>query len=87
MRLRGSETRISLVEQGRVPTLSLDQLARPAAAVGLKPYVKLYPLGWRLLDAPQLALLARLRARLHPTWTWATEVPMPIPATCARPTA
>ncbi len=77
-RLRASETRISLVEQGRSRSLRLDQLSRHAAAVGLKPYVKLYPLGRRLLDAPQLALLARFRARLHRSWTWATEVPMPI---------
>lgn len=58
--------------------LNLQQVTKLGVAVGLKPYVKLFPLGPRLLDAPQIALLARFRRRLHPTWTWATEVPMPI---------
>lgn len=73
-----SRGRVCRIEQGRVRTLNLPELARLAAAVGLKPYVKLFPLGGRLLDAPQLALLSRLRRRLHPSWSWATEVPIPI---------
>ncbi len=48
------------------------------AFVGLRPSVKLYPLGRRLLDAPQIELLGRFRARLHPSWTWETEVPIRI---------
>jgi transcriptional regulator with XRE-family HTH domain len=79
-RLAGaSAARICRVEHGRVATLGITAIARHAAAVGLKPSVKLYPLGPRLLDRPQLELLARFRARLHPSWTWQTEVPMPIP--------
>lgn len=77
--LRTSGSRISRVEQGLVRTLNLHDLTRHAAAVGLKPYVKLFPLGRRLLDRPQLQLLDRFRARLHPSWTWETEVPVPIP--------
>ena len=75
-----SKSRICRVEHGRVLTLNLPALSRHAAAVGLKPYVKLFPLGRRLLDKPQLELLARFRQRLHPSWTWETEVPMPLPA-------
>ena len=75
---RTSTSRISRVERGRVASLSLAALARHAAAVGLRPYLNLYPSGRRLVDAPQLALLARLRQRLHASWTWETEVPMPI---------
>lgn len=74
-----STSRICLVEQGAVITLSIADLARHAAVVGLKPYVKLFPLGRHLLDAPQVELLGRLRSRLHPSWTWETEVPVPIP--------
>lgn len=74
-----SKARICRVEQAAVLTLSVADLARHAAAVGLKPYVKLYPLGRRLLDAPQIELLGRFRQRLHPTWKWETEVPVPIP--------
>lgn len=79
-RLLGTSTqRICRVEHAQVATLNLPDLARHAAVVGLKPYVKLFPLGRRLLDKPQIDLLARLRARLHPSWSWETEIPMPIP--------
>ncbi len=77
-RIGTSKSRVSRVERGRIGTLSVDALARHAAAVGLKPSIKLYPLGRRLLDTPQLDLLARFRDRLHSSWTWETEVPMPI---------
>lgn len=77
-RLGMSKGRVCLIEQGRLRTLNLPELARLGAAVGLKPSLRLYPLGRRLLDAPQLALLSRLRQRLHPSWAWATEVPVPI---------
>ena len=74
-----SKSRICRVEHGQIRTLNLNDLAHHAAAVGLKPYVKLYPLGRRLLDQAQLSLLARFRRRLHPSWSWETEVPVPIP--------
>jgi transcriptional regulator with XRE-family HTH domain len=74
-----SISRICRVEQAQVATLSIRELARHAAAVGLKPSVKVYPLGRRLLDTPQLELLARFRARLHRAWTWETEVPVEMP--------
>jgi len=73
-----SAQRICRVEHGQVTTLNLVALARHAAVVGLKPYVKLFPLGRRLLDKPQIELLARLRVRLHRSWSWETEVPIPI---------
>jgi transcriptional regulator with XRE-family HTH domain len=72
-----SAARISRVENGRLARLHLTVLSRHAAAVGLKPSLRLYPAGRRLLDRPQIELLARLRTRLHPDWTWETEVPMP----------
>lgn len=74
-----SGSAVSRVELGRVRSLSVVRLARHAAAVGLKPTIRMYPLVRRLLDQPQVALLERFRARLHPTWTWRTEVPMPLP--------
>lgn len=73
-----SKQRICRVEQAQLITLNLRDLARHAGAVGLKPYVKLFPLGRRLLDKPQIDLLARLRVRLHPSWSWETEIPVPI---------
>jgi transcriptional regulator with XRE-family HTH domain len=74
-----SASRISRVENGRMARLHLTGLSRHAAAVGLKASVKLYPAGRRLLDRPQIELLARFRQRLHPSWSWETEVPMPRP--------
>lgn len=77
-RVGTSVARISRVERGLVRTITLSQLARIAAAVGLKLYLRAYPASRRLLDQPQLDLLAELRRRAHRSWHWRTEVPMPI---------
>jgi transcriptional regulator with XRE-family HTH domain len=74
-----SACRISLVERGQVASVSYRQLARMAAAVGLKLSVRAYPVGRRLLDKPQLDLLGVLRSRASQAWQWQTEVPMPLP--------
>jgi len=70
------------VRGGKGPALvrlTVPRLGLHAAAVGLKPWIRLYPLGRRLLDKPQLDLLARFRQRLHESWSWRTEVHVPIP--------
>ena len=72
-----STSHVCRVEHGQVATLSIRELARHAAAVGLKPYVKLFPLARRLLGRPQLQLLGRFRNRLNSVWSWETEVPIP----------
>jgi transcriptional regulator with XRE-family HTH domain len=77
-RIGTSKSHISRVENGRMLRLSISRLALIAAAVGLKPWLKLLPLGRRLLDKPQIELLGRFRRRLHPSWGWETEVPMPL---------
>ena len=69
---------VSRMEAGRLPQLSITTLAKVAAAVGLKLSVAAYPTGRRPLDAAQLALLASLNERLHPTWQRRIEVPIPI---------
>lgn len=74
-----SVARISRLERGLVRTVSHRQLTLTAAAVGLKLYMRTYPGSRRVLDQPQLLLLAELRRRSHPAWRWETEVPMPIP--------
>ena len=78
-RVGTSVARISRIERGLVATLSLRQLARITAAVGLKLYLRAFPASRRLLDQPQQDLLAELRRRAHRSWHWRTEVPMPIP--------
>ena len=78
-RVGTSVARISRIERGLIATITLRQLARIAAAVGLKLYLRAFPASRRLLDQPQLNLLAELRHRAHRSWHWRTEVPMPIP--------
>lgn len=77
-RVGRSASRISRVERGRVPRVSLVELASIAAAVGLKLYVNAYPAGRRPLDAPQLALLESFNGRLHHSWERKLEAVVPI---------
>lgn len=76
--LRTSTSHVSRVEHGLIRGLTMAQLHRHAAAVGLKPYVNLYPLVARPLDRAQLQLFERLRARISAVWTVTLEATMPI---------
>ena len=51
-------------------------LATIAAVLGLDLSAKLYPAENPLRDRGHMALLERLRARAHPSFTWRSEVPM-----------
>lgn len=73
-----SISHVSRVEHGQIKGLGLPGLTRHAAAVGLKPYLKLFPAVARPLDRAQLALLSRFRERLGAGWHVELEVPMPI---------
>ena len=77
-RLGVSRSVISRAERSEDLALSVLALQRHAAALGLQLSVRLYLGGRRVLDAPQLALLGRLRERTEPAWRWELEVPMPI---------
>ena len=79
-RLGTSTSTVCRVEKGSIAALTLRRLERHAAAVGLKPFVKLFPAARRILDQPQLDLLADFRGRIHVSWSFATEVVMPIPS-------
>jgi transcriptional regulator with XRE-family HTH domain len=69
---------VSRVERGIVPSVSVDQLARLGAAVGLDIRVRAYPGPTRVLDAAQVALLGRLKARLPVDLSFRTEVPVQV---------
>jgi transcriptional regulator with XRE-family HTH domain len=73
-----SDSQVSRIERAEARRLTVLALNRHAAAVGLQVYLRLYPGGRTLLDAPQLALLGRMRDRLMGVWTWELEVPVPI---------
>ena len=58
--------------------MSLQELGAWCAVVGLELRIRTYPAGDPLRDRAQLALLERLRSRVHPSLRWRTEVPLPI---------
>ena len=74
-----SPSQVGRVERGSLRTVSVDQLARVGASVGLDIRVRAYPGPDPVLEAGQVALLGRLRERLHPDLGFRTEVPLPIP--------
>ena len=77
-RIGRAASHVSRVEHGLIAGLTMAQLYRHAATVGLKPFVNLYPAVSRPLDHAQLGLLAAFRGRLHRAWNVDLEVPMPI---------
>lgn len=77
-RIGKSASYVSRVENGRIRGIKMTYLVRHAAAVGLKPWFRLFPAVRRPLDAPQLATLRRFRARLSGAWMVSVEVPVPI---------
>jgi transcriptional regulator with XRE-family HTH domain len=70
---------VSRVEHGHIRHIGLPQLSRHAAALGLKPWLRFFPVASRPLDEAQLRLWAALRERLHPSWQITLEAPMPQP--------
>jgi transcriptional regulator with XRE-family HTH domain len=77
LRLRWSKSKISRIERGLSPGLTLDDLALLCALVGLRPSIKFYPVERPLRDIGQIELLAALNNRIHPSWRTTQEVPMP----------
>ena len=73
-----SASTISRVERAVSPRVELLRLVRLCAAVGLDLSVRAYPGGQPIRDRAHLALLALLRAILHPLLRWRSEVPIPI---------
>jgi transcriptional regulator with XRE-family HTH domain len=78
-RIGTSQSKISRTERGLARDLGVSNLTRHAAVVGLRVHLRFYPGGRHLLDAPQIALLARFRRRISANGTWEQEVPVPIP--------
>lgn len=74
-----SESQVSRIERGLVERVSVMDLARLHAVVGLELSLKSYPSGQPIRDAAHIALLEDFRAQLHRTLTWSIEVPIPIP--------
>ena len=76
---RLSRSKVSRVELGQDPGLSIADATSLLAAVGLDLVVRAYPGGDPARDAGHTVLLERFRRRLHPSLGWRTEVPLPLP--------
>jgi hypothetical protein len=72
-------TLVGRIERGLYPAVTLSQLACLCAAVGLDLSVRAYVGGDPIRDTGHVRLLERLRANLHPSLSWRTEVPLPEP--------
>jgi transcriptional regulator with XRE-family HTH domain len=73
-----SHSQLWRFERGELDRVSLSELGAWCAVVGLDLAIRAYPAGDPIRDRAQLALLERLRSRLHPTLRWQTEVALPI---------
>jgi transcriptional regulator with XRE-family HTH domain len=74
----GSRSQLCRFERGELDRISIQDLGAWFAVLGLDLSIKTYPAGDPIRDRAQLALLERLRTRLHPDLRWRTEVPLPI---------
>ena len=74
-----SESQVSRIERGKVEHVSVRDLARLHAAVGLDLSLKSYPSGQPIRDVAHIELLDDLRRQLHKSLRWAVEVPLPLP--------
>lgn len=74
-----SESQVSRIERGLVEHVSVRDLARLNAVVGLDLSLKSYPSGQPIRDVAHVELLNDFRRQLHRSLRWAVEVPLPIP--------
>jgi transcriptional regulator with XRE-family HTH domain len=73
-----SHSKVGRFERRASLTSDLEFVAAYCAVVGLDLAIRTYPAGDPIRDRAQLALLERLRSRIHPALRWRTEVPLPI---------
>lgn len=73
-----SRSRVSRIERGKESSVPADLLIKLAAWVGLNLPMRLFPGADPIRDAAHLRLLGRLWARLGESWTWKSEVPLPV---------
>jgi hypothetical protein len=71
-----SGVQVGRVARGMAPDLTILQASELLASIGQELSIRAYPTGRPLRDRPQLALLDRLRARLHSSLAWRSEVPV-----------
>lgn len=72
-----SRTQVSRIERARAPAVSVAELARLLAVLGLELSARAYPAGSPIRDAAHRALIDRFRALVSPEVAWRFEVPLP----------
>ncbi len=71
-----SASQVSRIERAQPKCLSIRQIARLLAVVGLELSARAYPAGPPIRDAAHRGLLDRFRARVAPSVAWRFEVPV-----------
>ena len=71
-----SETMFGRIERGRLPNVTVRQLAIACAAVGLKLAARPFPDGDPIRDSGHARILERLHRELPEGTVWRTEVPV-----------
>lgn len=71
-----SKSQVSRIERGLVGAIDIEATSFLCAAAGLDLSIRAFPAGDPVRDAAHQALLARFRARLHPSTVVRTEVPV-----------
>lgn len=71
-----SGSQFGRIERAELRAVTLEQLCRASAAVGLRLYARAYPDGDPVRDAAHVRLLERFRSRLPNAHAWRTEVPL-----------
>lgn len=72
---RSSRSQVGRIEAAIAPRVSLAELARLLAVVGLELSARAYPAGPPIRGAAHRALIERFRTRVAPTIAWRFEVP------------
>ena len=72
-------TRISAVERRLAGAMTVDQVARQAAVLGLKLSLKLYPVSEPIRDAAQVRYINRFIQRVGRAWKVTLDAPLPLP--------
>ena len=72
-----SESKYSRIERGKSPSVSVYDLARALAVVGLELSARVYPKGSPLRDGGHLGALERFGSSVGSPLVWATEVALP----------
>jgi transcriptional regulator with XRE-family HTH domain len=75
---RMSRNHYGQIEGGSLRSLTIDELNRIAAVLGLAPSLRLYPDGVAVRDVAHASRLTGFLGRLRPPLTYRVEVPLPM---------